>query len=394
VTDDHLSLDELAELDEGLLPPERISAIRAHLHGCVQCTARADAITSTRSMLAGLPDERMPDDIAARLSAALAEAAPAAPEPRQPTPGDTGDGPAGDDEFGHGRSTTIMPNVTEISTRRRGFGRPTAAASAAAAAVVLALGAIVVAHYHHQHGSPAGLGTASELAPSSPGDVISPDQPSDFYKSSTDQNYTVATLSTLVPGLVGSAVVNGAAHRNAATGAPSPTTLNSLSTSSGAGAAAGGSGAGGTTATSGTTGTSGATGTSGTTASGGQAGGAAPTTTTTSKSAPKATSVTPAVPTNGAAVTLEQQPIPKPLRALATSHEKLLTCAAALTGRADAVPLEIDFGYWTNGDYVHAPSAIFVFKGTTPSTVAVFVVSPTCGDPLPVYDYTVVTLPN
>ena len=44
--DTHLTLDELAELDEGLLAPERELEVRSHLDGCAECRARADAIAA------------------------------------------------------------------------------------------------------------------------------------------------------------------------------------------------------------------------------------------------------------------------------------------------------------------------------------------------------------
>jgi hypothetical protein len=181
VTDEHLSLDELAELDEGILTPERASAVQAHLDGCAQCRAAADAIAATRGILADLPDEPMPDSVKARLEAALADAAPTS-------------------------SATVVPQLETY--RRRRLGRPTAAASAAAAAIVLVVGAIVVAAVGHGGTSSGGPGGA-DTAGSAPFPTAEPVQPKDYKRTSTGLNYTPSGLLSDIPGLVAS--VPGAA---------------------------------------------------------------------------------------------------------------------------------------------------------------------------------------
>ena len=71
--DDHLDLDLLAELDEGL---GDVAGSRAHVDSCDECRQRLDQVHRTRTLLAELPAEAMPADVAARVHAALPEEPP------------------------------------------------------------------------------------------------------------------------------------------------------------------------------------------------------------------------------------------------------------------------------------------------------------------------------
>jgi hypothetical protein len=363
VTDDHLSLDEIAELDEGLLPLERISAIRAHLHGCEQCRSRADAITSTRSMLANLPAVTMPDDVKARLDRVIAEEAGRTAEEAGSSAEQAGSSDkdeSDEDEpaepaavlIDHtARSADVTPRLATVIRPR--FGRPTMASSAAAAAIVLAFGAIIFAHYHHNGGSNnSGAGLAqSAAAPSGVTAATGSAQPKNFVQTSTGQDYTPASLISTVPGLIASTTENSPTVPNPAA-PPTPASSDS--------AAAGGAGT-----------------------SSGTAGSAAGGTTTAGAkhSATKSGKRTTSAPLAAAAPeTLVAQPVPQSLQPLYHSRQKLLRCAAFLSGVPDAVPLAIDFGRWTNGTFHNAPSAIFIFRDTDPSVVDVYVTGPKCDD--------------
>jgi hypothetical protein len=63
---------------------------------------------------------------------------------------------------------------------------------------------------------------------------------------------------------------------------------------------------------------------------------------------------------------------------LFASQAKIIQCAKTLTGQANAVPEHVDFARWSGGALHNVPSAIFIFQGSTPSTVAVWVTNPTC----------------
>jgi hypothetical protein len=185
VTDDHLSLDELAELDEGILPLERVSAAQAHLADCAQCRAGADAITAARSALADLPSVPMPADVQARLNQAIAAEA-----------GETGESGA----------RTVVPDVVALPRRR--FGFPTMAASAAAAAVILAVGAVVVAHIQQGGGPSTTAGSTADAPLSSATGAGSAGAPNSHLPTSvTGTTYTPASLPGQIATLLGANTV-------------------------------------------------------------------------------------------------------------------------------------------------------------------------------------------
>jgi hypothetical protein len=360
VTDDHLSLDELAELDEGLLPPERTSAIRAHLHGCAPCRDRADAITQARDLLGELPPLMMPADVQARLADALATES-AATGPDQPA------ALAGDPELQSDEARSkkppaavgraggdVVPAPGAVSRRR--FGRPTLATTAVAAAVVLAVGAIVIGAVNHgqrQNSESAGPALGSPVVPDQNGVAGAP--AAHFFQTSTGRDYTVSNLEPDVQGLI------ARSPNAAAVPAPSSSAQNGTGGAGTGVGSAGGSAAGSTTTH--------------------HKAGARPSTSATSAASPRSSA------------TLDQQPTPKPLQPLAGSQAKILACAATLTGQQDAVPLAVDFGRWTNPPYHRAPSAIFVFTSDTASAVRVFVTPPACDSGM-LYAYRLVPLPE
>jgi hypothetical protein len=72
----HLDLDQLAELDEGLLGPEGATRASEHLATCPECRQQQLRLESARAELAAAPPVGpVPDDVADRLDAALSAAA-------------------------------------------------------------------------------------------------------------------------------------------------------------------------------------------------------------------------------------------------------------------------------------------------------------------------------
>ncbi|MEU6840921.1 hypothetical protein ABZ930_03485 [Streptomyces sp. NPDC046716] len=72
-TAEHPEVTEISDLAEGLLPPSRSSDIRRHLDGCILCADVYSSLEEIRGLLGTLPDApRMPEDVAARIDAALA----------------------------------------------------------------------------------------------------------------------------------------------------------------------------------------------------------------------------------------------------------------------------------------------------------------------------------
>jgi hypothetical protein len=72
-TDGHPDVAEISALNEELLPPNRSSALRAHLAGCRLCADVLASLDELRGTLGSLPaPASMPDDVADRIDAALA----------------------------------------------------------------------------------------------------------------------------------------------------------------------------------------------------------------------------------------------------------------------------------------------------------------------------------
>ncbi|MET8950553.1 anti-sigma factor family protein [Streptomyces sp. NPDC004393] len=73
----HPDVEELSDLSEGLLAPSRTADIRRHLEDCTLCADVYDSLEEIRGLLGTLPvPQRMPDDVASRIDAALAAEVP------------------------------------------------------------------------------------------------------------------------------------------------------------------------------------------------------------------------------------------------------------------------------------------------------------------------------
>ncbi|MFJ4969452.1 hypothetical protein [Streptomyces sp. NPDC088755] len=72
-TAQHPEVSEISDFTEGLLTPSRTAEVRRHLAQCALCAEVRDSLEEIRGLLGTLPDpDPMPDDIAARIDAALA----------------------------------------------------------------------------------------------------------------------------------------------------------------------------------------------------------------------------------------------------------------------------------------------------------------------------------
>ncbi|MFI1355002.1 hypothetical protein ACH4TV_15740 [Streptomyces sp. NPDC020898] len=73
----HPDVTEISDLTEGLLTPSRTTDVRRHLDACVLCAEVYASLEEIQGLLGSVPGPaRMPDDIAARIDAALAAEAP------------------------------------------------------------------------------------------------------------------------------------------------------------------------------------------------------------------------------------------------------------------------------------------------------------------------------
>ncbi|MFF8295651.1 anti-sigma factor family protein [Streptomyces globisporus] len=72
-TAQHPEVSEISDLTEGLLAPSRTAEVQQHLAECDLCAEVRDSLEEIRGLLGAMPDaEPMPEDIAARIDAALA----------------------------------------------------------------------------------------------------------------------------------------------------------------------------------------------------------------------------------------------------------------------------------------------------------------------------------
>ncbi|GGW53003.1 hypothetical protein GCM10010503_32680 [Streptomyces lucensis JCM 4490] len=68
----HPDVAEISDLTEGLLPPDRSTDIRRHLDACELCADVHASLEEIRELLGSAPQaQRMPDDVAERIDAAL-----------------------------------------------------------------------------------------------------------------------------------------------------------------------------------------------------------------------------------------------------------------------------------------------------------------------------------
>jgi hypothetical protein len=167
---DHLSLDELAELEEGIAADA--DTLGAHLAGCATCRRRAGQLHASRALLSALPPDPMPAAVAARIDAALAaEPAPA-------------------------RTFTPGGDIVPLRGRRAWWRGPNLAAAAAGVAV-LALGAALFVG--HTGGNSTGTSAAKTTHPdrAAVGGVSS-----GLKQWQTGYNYTKTTQAGYVTGIV------------------------------------------------------------------------------------------------------------------------------------------------------------------------------------------------
>lgn len=171
---EHYSLDELAELDAGLLARRRAAAAARHLASCEECQARADVLRRTSDALHELGPVRMPTDIATRLDQALANAGTI----------------AGED---------VVPDLGAYREQRvRGIPRWTYAA--AAAVVVLGGTAIAVGTHHSKNADT--VASDAGLAPLVPQATESTTQ-QQLQLQESGRTYTPDSIANLAAGLTG-----------------------------------------------------------------------------------------------------------------------------------------------------------------------------------------------
>ncbi|WP_203721187.1 anti-sigma factor family protein [Streptomyces coelicoflavus] len=136
----HPDVAEISDLAEGILPSARTTNVRRHLESCALCADVYASLEEVQGLLGTLPPPAaMPDDVAARIDAALAA---------EPPPGVADDAhvsretsaPAGR-PAGHPRRSSTGPGRKD---RRRGGRRRIAVLGAVAAAAAIGFGSVIV----------------------------------------------------------------------------------------------------------------------------------------------------------------------------------------------------------------------------------------------------------
>jgi anti-sigma factor RsiW len=120
---DHPTIDQIADLQEGILPASEAADVRAHVDDCPECRETLAALTGVSSLLAaeGSESVQIPADVAERIHDALDAAAV---------------------ERAAGVPSLAEHRESQERTRKRRTGRWVFGAAAAAAAVVVFGGAV------------------------------------------------------------------------------------------------------------------------------------------------------------------------------------------------------------------------------------------------------------
>ncbi|MFD7669431.1 anti-sigma factor family protein [Streptomyces anulatus] len=127
-TAQHPEVSEISDLTEGLLSPSRAAEVQQHIAGCDLCSEVRDSLEEIRDLLGTMPTpEPMPEDIAARIDAALAaEVRPTAPVADEPV--------VVSRETTTGEDTTTDRATSESASRSIGAPAPSRPAGRSAAA--------------------------------------------------------------------------------------------------------------------------------------------------------------------------------------------------------------------------------------------------------------------
>jgi hypothetical protein len=207
----HLDIDLLADLQEGLLEPEQVTAVAEHLDGCAECRARSLAIDDVRAALRAVSADAVvtaPEDVVRRLDDALAAAAtPSATAAAAPL-------------------TTASATVTPLTASTNQVRQPWKTRVLQAAAVFVLLAVVVAIGFGGIHGIGGG---GSKGATSASGGGNAAREKSEAHAgrysiTSSGRDYTATSLRAAVPGLLSHAAGDSVA---AGADVPSPTSSTS-----------------------------------------------------------------------------------------------------------------------------------------------------------------------
>lgn len=196
--DRHLNLDQIADLQEGLLDGHSGTLARAHLGACEQCRTGAAALLDVRERLSAVTTGPMPVDVASRLDEALLDQARAAAA-AGPTASATADLKAGPTADDHG---TVLPLQRRLPTHKRWSA--TRLLQAAAAVVLLLVGVALAVSVLSPSGGDTNTSTAAKQTRASEGAAT--DEAGRYAVLSSGTDYTPKTLAAAVPRLLSAQV--------------------------------------------------------------------------------------------------------------------------------------------------------------------------------------------
>ncbi len=182
---EHLELDRIADLQEGLLDEGQATQARAHLADCDQCRSEAAALLDLRARLAAVVTDPMPDDVVARLDAALVDEARAEPTLAEPTLAER---------------RTVTPLRARRPQRQPSSG--SRLLSAAAAAALLLAGVAVAVSFLSRSGGNDSTSSTAATKQSGRDDSVSPEAGGRYPVLSSGTDYTAKTVAAAVPRLL------------------------------------------------------------------------------------------------------------------------------------------------------------------------------------------------
>ncbi|MFD5320660.1 hypothetical protein [Streptomyces sp. NPDC127098] len=178
---------EIAALDEDLLSEPEADALRDHLAGCASCAEIHADLLALREELRALPAPSIPDDVAARIDAALAaEAAAVSRETEEPEPAER---------------ETEQPTATPLPVPRPRW--PRMALAAVGAIVAVGLGALLTQPFISQSTQQDGAASAEEADEDAAALATEPleDQVRELLAETEDAPGTLSTMEGTEGGL-------------------------------------------------------------------------------------------------------------------------------------------------------------------------------------------------
>jgi hypothetical protein len=238
----HVGAETLARYHEGDLSDRKSARIRAHLAGCARCSALNEDLAAVAALLASAPAPVMPDQVTARIQAALmAEAA-------RTIPASAGHQPGRSDAAGEPGRRMPSRHATRLDAAPRRWHLPDLRSQpgmrvlgAAAAAVVIAGGIYGAVQLVSGNLPETSSGRSSAAAPEQqavgrPLQYRLGGRAASFTPVSTGTNFRPGQLAAQMGGLLRSAAPNVHANKRPAAAGPSSLPSHRAAPAAGAGA--------------------------------------------------------------------------------------------------------------------------------------------------------------